>query len=378
LVHREFIVVGYNGARDRRREARKVGQEQKYRERSFVRELVPDWWPPTRDRVVRVSRTTVLIIVVALNVLLLLYVVSLLFGITLWSVLKVMAVPIAVGAAVPLLNWLQKGRELAIADQHAQDEALQSYLKEMGQLLLDEKRSLRKSEKGDEVRTLARARTLTVLARLDGNRRTIAVQFLYESRLISGYDAIVNLKGADLSNVDLGWNKVGNISGINLRGAKLEEAKLEWAFLGGAFLDEQTNLSGANLRHAILRNASLSGANLEGANLEGGELNGANLRQANLSRSVLRDLLIWLDEQWPGFYKQLAEAKSLKGATMHDGEQYEDWLGTYEGQDWLRNYKPKFGEQKKNVSEYEDWIETTEGKMWLKAVGKYEENSGSS
>jgi hypothetical protein len=55
--------------------------------------------------------------------------------------------------------------ERKLAVQRAQDEALQAYLDQMSGLLLE--RDLRASEKGSESRTLARARTLTVLGRLD-------------------------------------------------------------------------------------------------------------------------------------------------------------------------------------------------------------------
>jgi hypothetical protein len=57
----------------------------------------------------------------------------------------------------------QREREVEIADRRAQDEALQAYLEQIGQLLLE--KNLRDSKEGDEVRTLARARTLTVLRR---------------------------------------------------------------------------------------------------------------------------------------------------------------------------------------------------------------------
>jgi hypothetical protein len=43
-------------------------------------------------------------VVVLLGVFLFLYVISFLFGRTVWELLKVLAVPIAIGAAVPLLN----------------------------------------------------------------------------------------------------------------------------------------------------------------------------------------------------------------------------------------------------------------------------------
>src|SRR5215217_5412655 len=49
--------------------------------------------------------------------------------------------------------------ERELAEQRAQDEALQAYLDQMSQLLLD--KDLRTSDKDSEVRSLARARTLT-------------------------------------------------------------------------------------------------------------------------------------------------------------------------------------------------------------------------
>jgi Skp family chaperone for outer membrane proteins len=59
-----------------------------------------------------------------------------------------------------------------IERQRAQDDASQAYLDQMTNLLLDKERPLGPSQEGAaqegaEVRTLARARTLTVLSRLD-------------------------------------------------------------------------------------------------------------------------------------------------------------------------------------------------------------------
>src|SRR5215207_9517857 len=152
-------------------------------------------------------------VVVLLGVFLFLYVISFLFGRTVWELLKVLAVPIAIGAAVPLLNWLQKKRELEVENQRAQDEALQAYLDQMSQLLLDKDKPLRQSEEDSEVRILARARTLTVLARLDGLHEVQVVQFLYESDLI----------GADLSDAVLGRAHLSNARGVTEE--QLTEAK---------------------------------------------------------------------------------------------------------------------------------------------------------
>src|SRR5215211_6844481 len=59
--------------------------------------------------------------------------------------------------------------ERELAKQSAQDEALQAYLDQMSSLLLE--KDLREAKGDSEVRTLARARTLTVLRRLDTNRK---------------------------------------------------------------------------------------------------------------------------------------------------------------------------------------------------------------
>nr|MBA2715066.1 hypothetical protein [Rubrobacteraceae bacterium] len=109
-------------------------------------------------------------------------------------------------------------RELAV--QRAQDEALQSYLDQMSSLLLQ--KDLREAKGDSEVRTLARARTLTVLSRLDSSRKEQVVRFLSEAHLLQGADenneqpvivlgGLGGLGGADLKGVDL--------SGADLSGA---------------------------------------------------------------------------------------------------------------------------------------------------------------
>jgi hypothetical protein len=74
----------------------------------------------------------------------------------------------------------------------------------------------------------------------------------------------------------------------------------------------------------------------------------------------------------------LSAAKSLEGATIPNGQKYEDWLKTSDGQDWLRKYKKNLGAYKKRIGEYKSWIQTTEGQMWRKAVEEDGENSGAS
>jgi hypothetical protein len=136
------------------------------------------------------------------------------YDITLWDWIKLLIVPAVIAGGGLWFNRQQRERELEtarqerereveIAERRTQDEALQAYLDQMGQLLLDKDRPLRQSKEDDEVRTLARARTLTLLSRLDRTRKRSAVQFLYESGLVDTERRIVDLTGADLSRANL-------------------------------------------------------------------------------------------------------------------------------------------------------------------------------
>ncbi len=113
--------------------------------------------------------------------------------------------------------------ERELAEQRAQDEALQTYLDQMSRLLLES--DLRESEVDSEVRTLARARTLTVLSRLDPSRKTAVMHFLGEAALIrrvEGRGPIINLSGAELSYADL---RGADLSGAYVYQADLSEAE---------------------------------------------------------------------------------------------------------------------------------------------------------
>jgi hypothetical protein len=193
----------------------------------------------------------------------------------------------------------------ALSEQRAQDEALEAYLDQMSGLLLE--KDLRASEKGDEVRTLARARTLTVLERLDPNEgrmppsgKTALMQFLVETELVQGVEGrgpIISLRGADLREAYL---FDATLHGTILRNALLSDATLDKADLVDANL-HRTNLRRADLSGADLRNAHLSDADLRGADLSGADLTNAEVTT-----------------------EQLREAKSLAGATMPNGQKYEE------------------------------------------------------
>ena len=162
-------------------------------------------------------------------------------GKTVWDwlpILGTLLIPVVIAAGTWGITWQQGNiedqraqAERKIAKQRAQDEALQSYLDQMSQLLMAE--DLRNSEEGSEPRTLARARTLTVLGRLDSSRKGRLLQFLYEAKLINKRNPIVELTGADASDADLSRAVLGaadlrgvDLSGADLSGSELVEADL--------------------------------------------------------------------------------------------------------------------------------------------------------
>jgi len=225
--------------------------------------------------------------------------------------------------------------EQKLAEQQAQDEALQAYLDQMNQLMLE--RKLLEAEPGDPVHTLAQARTSTVILRLDAEHNESVTRFLINSglavrskggfrvehlgfplpgvplgsetsaRLLSR-NALphATLSGAHLLNADL---SVADLTGADLTGADLTGANLKNAYLSDA------NLSGAFLYRADLSDAFLADANLPNADLRGADLSGAELNGANLRRTkgVTNEEL----EQ---------QASTLEGATMPNGQKYEEWL----------------------------------------------------
>jgi uncharacterized protein YjbI with pentapeptide repeats len=217
--------------------------------------------------------------------------------------------------------------ERELEEQRANDTALQQYLDQMSHLLLE--KDLRDSEAGSETRTLARARTLAVLATLDPDRKKTLLQFLYEADLMNRPQPVISLAGANLQAIDLpyfdlshgetppseiqavddicltvgpdsrlygdcgslpprGWSwttaayGVSELRGTNLSGADLRHANLSWTLLVKANLNS-ASLEHANLRHAVLIDADLNQADLRNADLSDADLTGADLGEADLT-----------------------------------------------------------------------------------------------
>jgi Pentapeptide repeats (8 copies) len=190
-------------------------------------------------------------------------------GKALWDWLQLLIVPLVLAVAALLFNFATARTEQKIAaqryqqDQHIaldkqREDLLQTYLDRMSELLLKEK--LRSSTIDDEVRNVARVRTITALFQLDARRIGYVFAFLREAGLMSNKtdNNIVSLSLADLRNI--------NFSRAELWQANLSKVDLRGANLGGGSLVE-ANLSRADLRAANLCRANLREVNLSGADL---------------------------------------------------------------------------------------------------------------
>ena len=294
-------------------------------------------WRPTPQHGVWVLRLAVVLVV--------LVAIGHAYNVTLLDWLKLLIVPAVIAGVGIWFNHQQRERELGIAREQREqdtkiaeirtnDEALQAYFDQMGRLLLDKDTQLGKSEEGAEVRTLARAWTLTVLTRLgsDGLRKRSVVQFLYEAKLLTKDRTTLDLREAFLNFAKLNGSDF-NLTGVNLHGASLTKVTMNAANLGEANLSDtkmfganlhMANLSGADMRKAVLMSANTDSTPLPRASATGDyefhspEPKNANLELADLSEVDLTDA--YVSEE------QLLSAASLAGATMPDGQKYEDWL----------------------------------------------------
>jgi len=179
-------------------------------------------------------------------------------GKNLWDWLQLLIIPLVLAAIALLFNLANSRTERQIAkDRYKQDQQiakqryeqdqqialdkqhedlLQAYLDRISELLL--KGSLRTSS-SDEVRNVARVRTITVLTQLNARRIGFVFTFLREAGLMSTTpdSSVVSLKNADLRVVK--WGQA-SLSEANLSGADLVLAKLSGADLSGADLSKAT------------------------------------------------------------------------------------------------------------------------------------------
>lgn len=209
---------------------------------------------------------------------------------TLWNWMELLIVPLVLAIGVWWLNRSEKSTERELAENRnlleqkltvdrLQETALQNYFDRMSDLLLNS--NLRKSKPEDEVRSIARSRTLSVLRSLDSNRKGTLIRFLYESGLIIIENTVIPLAGADFSFGSMAYIRLWetNLKKVNFTKADLTRAKLQKSDLTHAVLSEST------LYHAYFILANLQGANLTKCNLIESDFTEAHLEFTLLSDS---------------------------------------------------------------------------------------------
>src|SRR5215211_400081 len=235
---------------------------------------------------------------------------------TLWDWLALLVIPGVLAVGGFSFAFAQNNQQQAIEEQRAQAAALQAYFDQMSSLMLDKK--LRDSDPESEVRTLAQARTASVITRLDAEDNRTLTQFLDQANLLGPEEDSISipentiLEGADLERASL-YN-------ANLESAVLRDANLKNAFM---FYDKlsNTDLTGADLSGAILigadfASADLTGADLRGAHLEGADLSGLDLTHTDIEDAYLRNANL---KDAVISQEQLASTPYLEEATMPDG-----------------------------------------------------------
>lgn len=251
---------------------------------------------------------------------------------TLWDWSVLLVIPLVLGGAAIWFNRTERQNEQRTADQRAkteyeiaadrlEEETLQNYLNRMSDLLIHE--GLAGSDKTSPVRDVARARTLTTLRRLNGERKGAVIRFLFESDLIgkTTLETMVKLDG-------LSWKQdvkpVVSLYGADLSGADLTEMIIVGADLVGVDLSK-ADLSRCSLLAVNLDIAKLCGTNLNHANLAlsrfahvdftDADLRDASFSKANLSHAIFENAKV-VDEQ-------LAQSTLLYGTIMPNGKKYD-------------------------------------------------------
>lgn len=179
---------------------------------------------------------------------------------SLWDWMDLLIVPLVLAIVGFLYNRSEKSTEREITKDNQKEAMLQSYLSAMTELIL-------KYDLNDpKVISIAQARTVSLITRLDNDRKVTVLSFLAASELISVNNPIIKLSGLDFSENTLGSFLSVWLVEVNLSGCKLS---------GSTFW-------GSNFRYADLINADLSGADLSGA-----DFCGANLKNSNFFGTLL-------------------------------------------------------------------------------------------
>lgn len=255
---------------------------------------------------------------------------------TFWDWMQLLIVPGILLWAATQFNNRNTRTQLEVTVENQREAALQHYIDSMSTLLLHE--GLRTLGVDDEIRSVARARTLAVLRVLDGKRKGIVVEFLSNARLLL-QENVISLSGVDLRGIELKETRQAiNVSEADLSDADFTHARLSGLFAFDAILTRlkanKAVLHGAQLTSATLDDAQLEGTNLQHTDLSHAKLNRANLRgadlyaaqvnHADLSGADLRDVQLFgnptsrYGSEAANFSYVILRGADLRGTNLND------------------------------------------------------------
>lgn len=226
----------------------------------------------------------------------------------LWDILQLLIVPAVLAGGAFYLQETAKQEDQRLADERTKQESLNKYFDSMTALLLE--RKLRISKPNDEVRTIARAKTLTTLEELkvvsrafelsDDVRKSLILQFLQENQLIRKDKVVVPLKGANFNGISF---NDGDLSKVDLSEVRFWRANFvrvifrESDFRKSILINanfSKANFSKANFSKAIIfetkfNNSDFHGADFTEADFVNADFSSSDLSGANFSKASFRD-----------------------------------------------------------------------------------------
>lgn len=237
---------------------------------------------------------------------------------TLWDWMDLLLVPLSLSFAVIYINQISQKREQEREEDQKREQALQDYFEEISGLLLEH--HLYSAKQNDDVRFIAMALTNNVLARLDGVRKGLVLNFLFALDLIRcniGSDWSVETT-ADRPRPVVAISKA-NLSDLSLPRGIWQGAQATRIYITDSDFTD-ANLFDANLAESVLSGSWFQRVDFKKANLSGCDLSRSvfidcNLEGADLTDANLRAAIVVPED--------LCKAKSLSGCVMYDGATYD-------------------------------------------------------
>lgn len=177
----------------------------------------------------------------------------------LWDWLDLLLVPLILVLGAFFLENSRRKSELDTEADNQRQVILDNYFEKVFHVVSETNESI--LEISQTNRYLIRSRTLSALRQLDGHRKAVVLQFLYELGLI-GKDPVIVLNGADFTN--------SYLDNCTLMSCELR---------GGDF-------SGSSIREANLRGADLCACNFTNVDFSKTDMTGSNLEQSIIVKAI--------------------------------------------------------------------------------------------